>query len=50
MPSEEYFMKIQQYINALASVGKPISHDDHIIYILSSLGPEYGSMIFVIYA
>ena len=43
-------MKIQQCIDALASVGKPISQDDHILYILAGLGSEYESMIFVISA
>lgn len=35
MPLKEYFMKIQQRVDALASVGKPISQDDHFFYICS---------------
>lgn len=48
MPLKEYFMKIQQCVDALASVGKSISQDDHILYILSGLGSEFESMISVI--
>lgn len=47
MPLKEYFM---QCGDALTSVDKPVSHDDHILYILSSLGSEFESMIFVITA
>ncbi|KAA0066107.1 Retrovirus-related Pol polyprotein from transposon TNT 1-94 [Cucumis melo var. makuwa] len=45
VPLKEYFMKIQQCVDALASVGKPTPSDDHILYILAGLGPEYESMI-----
>lgn len=48
MPQKEYFMKIQRYIDALALVGKSISRDDHILYILAGLGPEDDSLISVI--
>lgn len=47
MPLKEYFMKI---LNALALVGKPVSKDDHILYILVGLGSEYECMIYVISA
>lgn len=49
MPQKEYFMKIQRYIDALALVGKSISRDDHILYILVGLGPEDDSLISVIF-
>lgn len=45
MPLNEYFMKTQQWVDALASIGNPIDKDDHILYILSRLGFEYESMI-----
>lgn len=41
-------MKIQRCIDALVSVGKPVSQDDHILHILAGLSSEYESMIFVI--
>lgn len=47
MPLKEYFMKI---LNALALVCKPVSKDDHILYILVGLGSEYECMTYVISA
>lgn len=45
MPLKEYFMKIKQFVDALALFSKPISPNGHI---LVGLGSEYESMIFVI--
>lgn len=50
MPLKEYFSKIQQYVDALAVVGKPVEVDDHILFILSGLGSEYESMVSIISA
>lgn len=45
---KEYFKKIQHCVDSLASINKPISTYDHILYILVGLGSEFQSMIFVI--
>ncbi|KAA0046195.1 putative Ty1-copia-like retrotransposon [Cucumis melo var. makuwa] len=50
MSLKEYFLKIQQCVDALASINKPISTDDHILYILAGLGNEYQSIISIISA
>ncbi|TYK10642.1 Retrovirus-related Pol polyprotein from transposon TNT 1-94 [Cucumis melo var. makuwa] len=50
MPLKEYFLKILQCVDALASINKPVSSDDHILYILAGLGSDYQSMISVISA
>lgn len=41
----DYFTEVKQCIDALDSVGKTISEEDHIIYILAGLGSEYESMV-----
>ncbi|KAA0053143.1 keratin, type II cytoskeletal 1-like [Cucumis melo var. makuwa] len=50
MSLKEYFLKIQQCVDALASINKPVSSDDHILYILVGLGYDYQSMISIISA
>ena len=46
MPLKEYFLKIQQCVNALALVSK--LPNDYILHILAGLGPAYESMISII--
>lgn len=46
----EQFVNIQQCVDALASIGKIVPSDDHIMHILVELGSEYDSMICVISA
>lgn len=45
---QEYFTKIKNLVDALATAGKHISHDDHVLYILGGLGPEYDPTVFVL--
>lgn len=44
----EYFSKVEKYVDALVVVGKHVPVEDHIMYILFGLGPEYELMISVI--
>lgn len=47
---KDYFSQVKKCVDALAAVGKPISVEDHTIYILSGLESEFESMISVIAA
>ncbi|MDV3194097.1 MAG: hypothetical protein Q8835_03595, partial [Sweet potato little leaf phytoplasma] len=45
MSLNEYFSQIKKCIDALSAVGKEVDTEDHIMYILTGLGPEYESMV-----
>lgn len=45
MSLNDYFAQIKKCIDALATVGKRVDTEDHIMYILNGLRSEYESMI-----
>lgn len=47
---KDYFSPVKKCIDALAAAGKPMSIEDHIVYLLFGLGSEFESMISVITA
>ncbi|KAF4366500.1 hypothetical protein F8388_003738 [Cannabis sativa] len=40
-----YLQKLQSLCNTLASVGEPISDQDHLTYLLNGLGLEYDAFV-----
>ena len=45
LTTDEYVSKKQSLVDRLVSIGEPVSHDDHLIYLLQGLGPEYNSLV-----
>lgn len=45
MPLSEYFSQIKKCIDALVAIGKTIDEEDHVLYILGGLGPDYDNLI-----
>ncbi|KAF4352601.1 hypothetical protein F8388_016298 [Cannabis sativa] len=43
-------LKLNSLCNTLASVGEPISSQDHLGYLLNGLGPEYNAFVTTILA
>lgn len=50
MSPKDYFSKVKQRIDALASAGKFIYDEDHVLPIIEGLGNAYESIIAVISA
>ncbi|KAF4352663.1 hypothetical protein G4B88_012566 [Cannabis sativa] len=40
-----YLQKLKSLCNTLASVGEPISSQEHLTYLLNGLGPEYNAFV-----
>ncbi|XP_022156747.1 uncharacterized protein LOC111023586 [Momordica charantia] len=48
MNLKNYFLKIKNLVDSLATAGKRLPTDDHIMHILARLGPEFDSIVSVI--
>lgn len=46
---QEYFTKIMNLVDSLIAVGQKISHDNHVMHILASLGVVIWSELSTIY-
>jgi hypothetical protein len=44
-PAAEYFCNMKQLADTLASIGKPLSEDEVVAYILAGLGPDYDTLV-----
>ncbi|KAH6767825.1 hypothetical protein C2S52_018808 [Perilla frutescens var. hirtella] len=42
---KDYLNKVKNCCDVLAAAGQPISDDNHILHILTGLGPEYNSIM-----
>lgn len=45
---QDYFTKIKNLIDSLEAAGDKITHDNHVMYIMAGLGPEYDPTVSVI--
>uniref|UniRef100_A0A803PB16 Reverse transcriptase Ty1/copia-type domain-containing protein n=1 Tax=Cannabis sativa TaxID=3483 RepID=A0A803PB16_CANSA len=42
---DEYLLKMKNLVDGLRAAGNPITYDQLILYVLTSLGPEYEAMV-----
>lgn len=47
---KDYFLKVKNLTNALATAGKQISKEDHIMHLLAGLGVDFDATVSVISA
>ncbi|KAF4390066.1 hypothetical protein F8388_003008 [Cannabis sativa] len=45
LSASAYLQKLKTLCNTLASVGEPISSQEHLTYLLNGLGPEYNAFV-----
>ncbi|KAF4347531.1 hypothetical protein G4B88_025769 [Cannabis sativa] len=45
LSASAYLQKLKTLCNTLASVGEPISFQEHLTYLLNGLGPEYNAFV-----
>lgn len=45
MGAAEYFHKVKNLIDILATIGKPLSDDEIVTYVLDGLDKEYDRLV-----